>query len=275
MIKSISDWENDNNYIYSQDTSMQRWAFEFLRRNHDYQKDVQDYLVVCDSVIVGFDPFSPPLVDNEQLNKYYDQLDEKARIYEPPMKEGETESEWIDRFVSKGISVKSKPLKIWYAEKWGLQDLFDPYSEFNFLNVKFLNILPRVTIAGSGWFDSEKIKLVSAHEKQAFVIDYNLPLLPQLAAIKGYVLRHKKKLIKECDLKPMPNSRNRSKLFKMYLRCLDADDVGIKKSEIAKKLCPHKDISYPNASGIKTIDDWLKAAKRLRDHNYIYLPLIK
>lgn len=273
MHKVICDWTVEDNYIYSKDTDMRRWAFEFLRRNHNYQKDVQNYLDVCNSIIKGFNPFLPPDVDSKELDSYYDQLDEIARHYDPPKKEGETGSEWLQRLNSEGVSGKSTPLNNWIAEKWGLRNLFLPHSEFNPLNVMFKDTSSKVTIAGHGWF--EKNKLVSTDDKQAFVINYNLPILPQLAAIKRYTSSHKKWLMKECDLKPVPNKRNRSNLFSNYLRCLDADDVGISESGIAKILCPDKSNEYPDFLGTKTIYDWLKAAKKIRDTDYVYLPLIK
>lgn len=273
MIRPISDWKVENNYIYPKDTSMNRWAFEFLRRNHDYQKDVQDYLAVCNSIIDGFNPFLPPTVNNKWPDNYYNSLDEVARHYEPPMKEGETENDWLARLASENLSGNSAPIYVWLAKKWGLYSLFCPYSEFNYLKVSFRNTAG-VTIAGPGWFD-KKNKIVSTADKEAFVINYNLPILQQLTAIKRYTSRHKKLLMEKHGLKPLPNIRNRSNLFSIYLRCLDATDTGASESEMAKILCPHKSNNYHDNSGTKTIYDWLKAAKKLRDCNYIYLPLIK
>lgn len=275
MVKPISDYKNEKNYIYNKDTSMWQWAFEFLRRNHDYQNDVQYYLDVCNSVVDGFNPFLPPDLEIKQLENYYERLDEMVRHYEPPIKEGETENEWWVRLASEKQSGKSTPLNIWLAAKWGLSDLFYPYSEFSLSNVSFKDAASKVTIAGHGWFADKKNTLVSAADKQAFVINYNLPLLPQLAAIKSYAVRYKQWLTKELNLKPQPNIRNRSKLYNIYLRCLDAADSGLSESQMAKIICPHKSNNYPDYYGTKTISDYLDAAKKLRDHSYIYLPLIK
>lgn len=275
MIRPISDWKVENNYIYPKDTSMDRWAFEFLRRNHNYQKDVQDYLAVCNSIIDGFNPFLRPAVDSKQIGNYYDQLDEMARHYEPPLKEGETESQWLTRLASEGLSGKSTPLDVWLAEKWGLNNLFNPYSEFNYLHLTFINTASKVTIAERGWFDRQGIKLVSTADKQAFVINYNLPILQQLAAIKRYASSHKKWLMKKHDLIPLPSKRNRSNLFSIYLRCLDAADAGISESHMAKIFYPKITNEYPDYFGTKKVTDQLKAAKKLRNHDYIYLPLIK
>lgn len=273
MYKAVSDWKAKENYIYPKDTSMQRWAFEFLRRNNDYQKDVQSYIEICDSIITGFNPFLPPDMDSKQLASCYCELELAAShcYYDPPMIEGETVDQWLDR-VGGG---KVTNLNTWLAEKWGLCDLFYPYAEYDYISVSFINTASKVTIAGRGWFESEKTKLVSTSDKQAFVIDYKLPIPQQLAAIKRYAANHKKRLMKECDLKPMPNKRNRSNLFSIYLRCLDAAAAGISSSEMAKIFCPKKRNEHPDYLGTKTIGDWLDAAQKLRDHNYIYLPLIK
>ena len=76
-------------------------------------------------------------------------------------------------------------------------------------------------------------------------------------------------------LKPQPNSRDRSNLFSIYLRCLDATDTGASESDMAKIFYPNITNQYPEYLGTKKVTDQLKAAKKLRDCNYIYLPLIK
>jgi hypothetical protein len=266
---TIANWTDESSYKFDANTSISQWAYEFLRRNHDYKKDVKEYIRLCNDFRSGFNPFIKK--SNESNDDIFDEL----RHYEPALNAGESESKWLQRLAAIGVQGTSTPLDIWYSEKWGLSTIIDPYSEYNSISVRFINTASKVRIAGPNWFKSEKITKITTSKKQAFIIDYSLPLSNQLAAIKRHVTSHYKWLKNNGHVEKNSNKRERTKLYTIYLRCLDAVDSGAQHTEIAKALCPTKTNKYPDMNGSKTVSDWVKAAEELRTKNYIYLPLIK
>lgn len=268
MHAAIASWLDGDNYKFSTKTSMTEWAYEFLRRNHDYQNDVKEFLRICNDFRCGFNPFM------HQSGDSYDDVFDELRHFEPPLNAGESEAEWLQRLAANGESGKSTPLDIWYGKKWGLETIIDPCSEFNSIRIRFINNAD-VKIAGPGWFKGKENKLISTSKEQAFIIDYSLPLPIQLKRIKQYTARHYEWLKNNGHLEDAPNKRARAERYIVYLRCLDAVDSGVEHALIAKTLCPEKPNKYPDYNGSKTVFDWIKSAEELRDKNYIYLPLIK
>ena len=65
--------------------------------------------------------------------------------------------------------------------------------------------------------------------------------------------------------------RIETNLYREYLRCLDAEETGAGKKEIAKCLLPDEPNKYPSYHANKKINNWLKRAKELRDRDYIKL----
>ena len=54
MPKSIiSDWKNLKCYPDPKNASLHRWTYEFLRRNHDYQRDFLEVKRADDSFVPG------------------------------------------------------------------------------------------------------------------------------------------------------------------------------------------------------------------------------
>lgn len=269
MYNTIANWIDKSSYQFNGNTSMNQWAYEFLRRNHDYQNDVKEYMRICNDFRCGFNPFMHKSGDSN------DDIFDLLRHYEPPLNAGESESEWLQRLAASGEKGASIPLDIWYGKKWGLATIIDPYSEFNSMSVRFIDNVSKVKIAGPDWFKSEENKIISISNKQAFIVDYSLPLHIQLAAIKQYTVHHYEWLKNNGHLEDAPNKRARAERYIVYLRCLDAVDSGVEHALIAKTLCPEKPNKYPDYNGSKTVFDWIKSAEELRDKNYIYLPLIK
>ena len=258
-------------------TSMNRWAWEFLRRNPEYRKDVADYLAVCDSIIPRFNPLHPypHAVSVEDHNRLYSTLnsDERHSVYEPPREPVETEDEWVRR-VGKGTIT---PLIVWYAAKWNLSSsLFDPDAEYNSFHVNFKATAMSVSKAAKGWggFDDRS--------KEALIINYNLPLAPQLAVIKTYTEQHRDYLLK---LKPRPKEflpwpEKREQDYLRLLRVLDAlqniSDLKFdeQKKKIGDAFYLDTDDSKPSYKRRKAGGEAIKAALKLRDRDYIYLPMM-
>ena len=46
MVDWLPDWKQEKDYAYLLDATPRQWAWEFLRRNTEYQSDLQAYLSV-------------------------------------------------------------------------------------------------------------------------------------------------------------------------------------------------------------------------------------
>ena len=147
MPKSIiSDWKNLKCYPDPKNASLHRWTYEFLRRNHDYQRDFLEVKRAYDSFVPGKlaslqksgDIFTAglPILDVNESNGgistagintlEINELREPC-VYDPPRNEGETTNEWFRR-VDNG---KHVPKNEFYATKWGLKwRLFDPFEDY-------------------------------------------------------------------------------------------------------------------------------------------------
>lgn len=111
--KPILNWLNKGEYNFGKRMSLQRWAWEFLRRNPLYQTDYAGLRATIDDAVAKG-------VDEEEYK----------RVYNPPRLEGETEDEWFIR--SNGVC-SSSPIGCSYAEKWKLNGNFlpDPFKEYS------------------------------------------------------------------------------------------------------------------------------------------------
>jgi hypothetical protein len=107
--KPILNWLNADEYKFGNKIQLNRWAWEFLRRNPDYQAD----FVILRS---KFDEARASGVDVGTLV-----------IYEPSRLENETEQAWLARCGC----CKCVLLGLWSARKWKLNSHFlpDPFQE--------------------------------------------------------------------------------------------------------------------------------------------------
>ncbi len=102
MLKSkgneLPDWTNPEDYAFLDHAKPEVWAWEFLRRNHDYREDWKKY--------------------GGKQDVYH---------YEPPKHDDETKRQWMSRAVHEldvDPIMTRKDLLI--AHKWGVQSLYDP-----------------------------------------------------------------------------------------------------------------------------------------------------
>ena len=45
------DWKNEEDYAYCNDLDANGWAFEFLRRNPEYQNEWRDFCKIRDQLV--------------------------------------------------------------------------------------------------------------------------------------------------------------------------------------------------------------------------------
>lgn len=268
--KPIADWTNSSEYP-KWSASLRRFAWEFLRRNPEYQKDWADYLDVCCSIIPHFSQ-QVKLSDAD-----YCTLEDHPGFarYDPPLLAGENESSWLKR-VGRGTRMS---LSDWYARKWGLRNRFpDPFfayekSPVGLLDINFNNECGACMVT-ENWEGFKDGKIYSLHRQAALAFDYSLPIDPQIKAASRYLKNHQKWLIKNDVVAAFLNKIPRKELV-VYLRMLDAEAVGVNVAKIAKVIYPHEANLAPDYSTTKKVRKALEVARLWRDKWYRLLPSMK
>ena len=265
--KPIANWEKSDEYPKRKSTSLVRFAWEFLRRNPDYQKDWAEYLSVCRDVIPEYDPHVQ-LSDDDAAKLESDQAFTR---YNPPRLDGENEVSWLER-VGSGSELS---LPDWYAEKWGLVTFLDPFFDYGKVPfaISFKNS-PRVckvrvlNCPASEHAQKERLK------QETLKFDYTLPIQPQIEAAKKYLESAQKRLIKQGVVKACQIKVVREQWVD-YLRLLDAEANNKTSAEMAKVIYHSTDNSYPNYGGSKKAAAGLKVAHSWCDTGYSFIPSLK
>jgi hypothetical protein len=112
----------------------------------------------------------------------------------------------------------------------------------------------------------ERAKLELTWFEMGFAIDLSLPLDDQFKVIR--MLAEESQLtLKRAD-RIDPKTARTSDQYARYLRILDAEGVGAKRSVIADALFPDIDNVYPEHRRLKAFDNARLEARRLRDSGY-------
>jgi hypothetical protein len=112
----------------------------------------------------------------------------------------------------------------------------------------------------------ENSQLPLSRFEMGFAIDLRLPLDDQLKAIR-ILAGEDQRTLKGTGLVD-PKVAKASDKYVLYLRILDAEDAGIKRSAIADVLFPEIDNDHPDYRRRKTCDNARIEARRLRDCGY-------
>jgi hypothetical protein len=270
MTTAISNWTDSDAYPKWGKSSLRRFAWEFLRRNPEYQSDWDKYLSICRSVLPHYDP----RIELSQSD--YDKLEYSPdhQHFEPPRLGQESEDEWRSRVKTGRITA----LPIWYARKWGLKNtIYDPHYPYDssFPHPNFIHTPSTVHILTENWPGfREGGSIYTLHPKTGIGFDMSLPIDLQIEAARKYLLGHQQYLIKNDVVKPFPNSVPR-KEWVVYLRLLDADATGAKPKEIAAQLYPEEEDVYPDYIPQKKVRTALKQAKKWRDKWYLLIPSLQ
>lgn len=296
-LRPIGDWTKPECYPNPKNASPHRWAYEFLRRNHDYQKDYLACKRAYDDFVPGKlsslrngKPATDPGVSLEDVMAL-----QQPQAFDPPRIPGETLLEWKRRVGSwKIVSLAQS-----YSSKWGLRSRpFDPFEDLErSFNPEIAS--PRNNSEDDWWwtefglesrfksFDDyliEFIRFETAYNTwivgplwdgfnkpyhDVFSIDYRFPLKAQIEVIRKLATNRRDELSKINDLDVKPTTKTqRGDLYRQYLQCLDAVDCGVSPHEIAEKLLPGGAGVYPGFTGSNRITKQIKTAEDLRHEKY-------
>ena len=248
------DWRNAKAYPSEEERNTNLWAWEFLRRNHDYISDFAYYLAKL-----------PP-----DCFSYTEALCASGDGHVP------FGMEWcVNGVPCVGKTVKDLPrgasleptAKV-IGDSYGLayegsvppnpalayQDLPSPPT-FDFP----LLILPPGT---------DHHHAIGKHEV-GLLFKLDLPLDRQLERAQRFLKTYRQHFLRKSGAGKPRNPRLIFSMYRDYLRILDAYDAGHGYPEIAAELLPHEDDGYPDYRARKKIAKQHEVAERLRSYGYL------
>jgi hypothetical protein len=256
----LPNWRDESLYPQQENTTITQWAWEFLRRNPNYQDDYNKYKELGENCLRGEIPYLDEAPD------YYLGFDLRRSKKDEEYKQiitGPTISEHREYLVIK------TPYN-YFCSKYGLRNFFpdpacnNPTIQFQYLGVSYFSFTD-IPIPG-GLKPKRPAEI-------AVIFHLDLSLERQLKEMKKFLIKEKERLIDKEAINCV-EKRNRAEQYKEYLRILDADISEASTKEIAEAIYPDQSNEYPDYTADKAVNHDLKAAKKLRDNDYRFLPYL-
>jgi Family of unknown function (DUF6499)/Uncharacterized conserved protein (DUF2285) len=261
----VPDWRARAEYKKLKSLTMRQWAWEFLRRNHDYRTFWRETIApVCDDS-GAIDDGKLQAALNSYDGKDWEELCARMKRQHgcdwEPFVQTQSPETW-------GLLSAADPRK---SDGWRLiqtftgdplhwrdaPELVSPWAEPIF-GTDVLRASP-----GAG-----KHTVTLAPEEMAIVFDLSRPLDGQLTAARRAMIERAARL----GLKQSA-PRRRTDKYPLYLRLLDAVDAGIAAGRIAKELFSDKSNEYPDYQQRQTFKNHAAQAERLRERGYRLLAI--
>lgn len=266
------DWENENDYKFTEKLNAHGWAWEFLKRNINYQQDYKHWKKDGDECLRG----KVKYLDEQEGNIW-----KKYKIHFGEDKVVPEENNGYINFY--------KPIQYLY-KKYNIESIFflsNPSAIISDLpdpNVKIesniirINFVDEIRISSLFYLEEipeSFIKGLKPREAKEIALLFNLelPIADQLKEARE-ILRHRKELLEKEGKINCINKRANKKIYQLYLRIFDAKKKKVENDLIAKYFFPTISNIYPEYNRNRKVKDHLIAAKKLIEHDYKYLPLI-
>ena len=269
VVKWLPDWRDEKSYDFPKKNDWSRWAWEFLRRNPEYQEAWREYYIdgPLKWVVKLFEE-RKSLSSKEMVAVVSENEDRWDNfICEPPALPEETEDQWIAR-VKKGTKFV---LGGYLAGRFGLSSsgLCNPSIDVPPISWVTFKSLSSPSFLGWGPTCLHPEAGMNPEKPEHFVVRFNLewPLEMQWKRLERAMKARRKRLTEEGLISP-ENPRNHVENFPNYLRVLDGEASGASARDMAVVIFPDKPNDYPDQAGDKTVRNNLTAAKRLRDEGY-------
>lgn len=234
---SFPDWREAGDYVALAELDAAQWAWEFLRRNPDYQRDYAWFMTTWQALEADYG--KPPQRDFHRWRQ-----DARA---------------WHD---AKGTGQGDEALLIecWMAERWGLSRFpLDPARSALQLDDRpaWHAPPPAVQVIEPGLEETD-------HYHVDLRFDSRVALTDQLEAARRLLLARQHRLRREGILEPASAAPGPT-LWTLYLRLLDAESVGVSPADAMTILKAGREISPGDAEAL------LARAEALRDRDYRFL----
>lgn len=248
------NWRDKGQYPAPKTTTPTEWAWEFLRRNQEYQKDYNGWKAHGEEYIAHLCPHITYHVDDGRKKLI---LSQKKTI---------TGELVISTITTLGFLLE----KYHFSE---LPDLPNPalQAKKQWVIFKGGEITYRRYVSYPEDFPEINLGLTPARpEEIALLLHLDRPIGKQLDKVKKLLKEKRESAEKEKKIKVMKKN-NKDESYANYLRVLDAKSNGATSSEIAKILAPKIPNQYPEYYGKEHVDHLYKVAKQLRDQGYYRL----
>lgn len=233
---NVPDWHGLIDYpCFKGSRAPAAWAWEFLRRNHDYRAFYVEHRNLFE--LVDDDDGKGVLCEGAIFDSLRAQFG--IDVLFPPWS---TNLSIQERFLGKPHDLM--PMREFVHNESGKEPFF-----------RFMKVRQSV--------------LVKENEVY-FYIDLDMPLTPQVARIA----KDAKKLLGVHKKKGVWGKLAEIKTYINYLRILDAYDAGAKPKEIGEVLFPNLSNDFPDRDRSNKLRNDLREAKRLRDGGYRVLAAI-
>lgn len=259
-MKHKPDWRNESDYPNPKSASGEVWAWEFLRRNHEYKSDYLKYSKTIEIEEEKHGPYKTPInLAQAPIHKHH---------YDPPKEKGETDLQWVSRCIHKNVFPKRETPTNWMKRRWMLTTTPPPPESDTpprFLQPENPAILLNINNAKSYLpTDNDAI-----NKKFCIGFDVSKPKTKQLRQANA-IFKMLKEQFENAGGKADKTSKYQSDLWRNYLRVWDALKNGEKISTIAAVLIPHKKNNPESYNASGTISDWKRTAEKLIVGDYIY-----
>ena len=274
------DWKDGKAYQNIDRASLTRIAWEFLRRNPQYQAAWSKYaqevraLVAADADVADYAEYvlaphpTQAMADAIGDNERHDELDD--RLFHD-----------LGFFAAvPGMPRTKQPLDTQYGREWGLDRMPHPLQEYSLMNFRFLRV-------GSSAHSpsSHSLKMLENQEGThgalfwskwlILQIDLTLPLEVIQSSVIQIIKSRRKCLVAQGRIdvvksRALPNAR-----YVEYLRILDGENAGFSASAIGQHVSPSADNTPPDRPRDKRFRAALTEAKRLQTDGYKVLPLLQ
>lgn len=280
----LPDWRVETSYDFPGPEDWGAWAWEFLRRNPEYQKAWQENYV--DGPLNWQQDVNEASSEEDRLRIYFENCDRfDCQICDPPALPRETKAKYLSRVGANTMT----PLGVHLARRFGLSSgyLQNPADPKRAVGFSFKSSEgPRSSDWTSVSVYGEELKDGIIHLEEGIyfaagmwpespeqiVVKFNLewPLEMQWRRIILSLEERANRLEKEGLISPM-SPRNITLNYPSHLRLLDADARGVAYSKMADVLFPKKSNEFGDEQGNKTVRNRLVAAKKMRAEGYKYL----
>lgn len=194
------DWRKRTDYP-GERASPQEFAWEFLRRNEEYRADWRKYRA---------------LLSRHRIGKF------DLIGFDPPLREGETKSQWWLR-AGNASAIRGQ-------RRWHIQELTDPDLAYSEMRASFLDDPNSVRLADQYKFSPEH------WHKRAIVVDLRLPINEYLKKVAKVLQPIQRRLVTSGKLALVKQLRGRQREWVRYLRVADATRAGAGDAEIRRAL---------------------------------------
>lgn len=275
------DWKTAIAYHDIEKASLTRIAWEFLRRNPDYQKawwtyaqDVRELAALDQDVARYADLFLTANVTSAMLDSFWDATTrEKLRhgLYDygffAPVP---------------GIDGRFEPLDRQRGRSWGLDGMPHPMQSYYPTVVRFSSIGNTVWTPSSHSLkeledEHRKLGKIFSIESNLIVLQIDLSL--PLEVIESTVLRHirwiRQHRINNHQLEIVKSRALSNARYVEYLRILDGASAGVAAPDIGLELAPRANNDLPDRPRDKRFRAALNEAKRIQATGYRVLPLLQ